>query len=208
MKLPEFAGINSCLPRDSNMRKSLVFPMVLPLGLMGICWCVVPAFSPAQAEMLQFSTPDGIKSWPKLPDIPDWHQDQESSLRLAANSLFPDGVDPATAAVTIQARGFPRRGNGTIASLSQIIADDRTAAPTGTQVKQLADVADKDGTLFNLYAFAPASGNPGSWKAVAYSEEGDYLLAFTLDARSQAAYEANLPVFTALIQKYARDIPW
>ena len=85
--------------------------------------------------MLQFSTPDGMKSWPKLPDIPDWHQDQESSLRLAANSLIPDGVDPATAEVTIQARGFARRGNGSVTSLSQMIERDRAAAASGTQVK-------------------------------------------------------------------------
>ena len=43
---------------------------------------------------------------------------------------------------------------------------------------------------------------------MAYSEEGDYLLAFTLSARSQAAYDKNFPVFTALIRKYAREIPW
>ena len=185
------------------MRQPLVFSLVL----IGIGCGVLPGFFPARAEMLQFSTPDGIKSWPKLPDIPDWHQDQESSLRLGANSLIPDGMDPANAEVTIQARGFARRGNGGTTSLSQIIDRDRAAA-TGAQVKQLADVADKDGTPFNLYAFAPAPGSAGAWKAVAYSEEGDYLLAFTLSARSQAAYDTNLPVFTALIQKYARDIPW
>jgi len=158
----------------------------------------------AQAEMLQFSTPDGIKSWPKLPDIPDWHQDQESSLRLAANSLIPDGMDPANAEVTIQARGFPRTGG--VISASQMVESDRAAAPAGTEVKQLSTVADKDGTPFNVYSFAPAGGS--GWKAVAYSEEGEYLLAFTLSARTKTAYESNLPVFVALIQKYAKDIPW
>jgi hypothetical protein len=175
-------------------------PRVSVLVLIGLCCCALPV----QAEMLEFPTPTGTKSWPKLPDIPDWHQDQESSLRLGANSLIPDGVDPATAEVTIQARGFSRRG--AVTGLSQIVENDRASAPAGTQIKQLADVADKDGTMFKLYAFAPAPGN--SWKAIAYSEEGDYLLAFTLNARTKAAYDANLPVFTGLIQKYARDIPW
>jgi len=171
------------------------------LILTGILLCAV-GHSSARAEMLQFSTPDGIKSWPKLPDIPDWHQDQESSLRLTANSLIPDGVDPATAEVTIQARGFSRINN----SLSQMLEHDRAAAPAGTQVKQLPDVADKDGTPFNLYSFAPPGA--GSWKAVAYSEEGDTLLAFTLSARSKAAYDSNFAVFVGLVQKYAKDIPW
>jgi hypothetical protein len=166
---------------------------------------------PVQAEMLQFATPDGVKSWPKLPDIPDWHQDQESSQKLGANSLIPDGMDPATAEVTIQARGFPRSGGGA-ASVTQMVESDRAGAPAGTEVKQLSDVADKDGTPFNLYSFAPANGpgnnSQGGWKAIAYSEEGEYLLAFTLSARSKAAFEGNLPVFVALIKKYAKDIPW
>ena len=156
----------------------------------------------AHAEMLQFATPDGMKSWPKLNDPPDWHQDQESSQRLNANSLIPDGVDPANPEVTIQARGFSRINN----SLSQMLEKDRAAAAAGTQVKQLPDVADKDGVAFNLYSFTPPGA--GNWKAVAYSEEGDTLLAFTFNARSQAAYETNFPVFVSVVQRYAKDIPW
>lgn len=169
--------------------------------LIGLLFYAVAGVCPARAEILQFSTPDGMKAWPKLPDIPEWHQDQESSLRLTANSLIPDGVDPATAPVTIQARGFSRANN----SLAQMLESDRAAAP-GAQVKKLPDVADKDGTPFNLYSFAPSGA--GNWKAIAYSEEGDTLLAFTLSARSQAAYDSNFPVFVSLIQKYAKDIPW
>jgi hypothetical protein len=169
--------------------------------VIGILLCAAMGNVPARAEMLQFSTPDGIRSWPKLNDPPDWHQDQESSLRLNANSLIPDGVDPTTAEATIQARGFPRINN----SLAQMLERDRTAAPSAS-VKQLQDVADKDGVAFNLYSFTPSGA--GSWKAVAYSEEGDTLLAFTLSARTQAAYESNLPIFVGLIKNYAKDIPW
>lgn len=156
--------------------------------------------------MLQFASPDGTKSWPKLPDIPDWHQDQELSMKLAANYLVPDGADPATSEGSIQARGYPR--SGPISSLSQLMDKDRAAAAPSTAVTKGPDVYDKDSTPFTMVAFAPANGQAGDWKAVAYSEEGDYLLAFTLDARSKAAYDSNLPVFTALIKKYAKDIPW
>ncbi len=178
-------------------------PRIIAVLLLG---AALLGAGPVHAEMLQFATPDGVKSWPKLPDIPDWHQDQESSQKLGANSLIPDGMDPATAEVTIQARGFPRSGGGAT-SVSQMAESDRAGAPAGTEVKQLSDVADKDGTPFNLYSFAPANGQ-GGWKAIAYSEEGEYLLAFTLSARSKAAFEGNLPVFVALVKKYAKDIPW
>ena len=162
--------------------------------------------SPAHAEMLQFASPDGTKSWPKLPDIPDWHQDQELSMKLAVNFLVPDGADPAATDVTIQARGYPRSGE--TGSLSQLIEKDRAAAPPTTEVTKRPDLYDKDSTPFTMVAFAPAAGQAGDWKAIAYSEEGEYLLAFTLDAKSKAAYDKSLPVFTALVQKYAKDIPW
>lgn len=163
---------------------------------IGLLLCIAGT---ARAEMLQFATPEGMRSWPKLNDPADWHQDQEASQRLNANFLIPDGVDPANAEVSIQARGFPRTNN----SLSNLLENDRAALP-GTEVKKLPDVADQDGVPFNVYSFAGA----GSWKAVGYSEEGDTLLAFTLSARSKAAYDSNFPVFESVIRKYAKDIPW
>jgi hypothetical protein len=162
--------------------------------------------SPACAEMLQFSGPDGTKSWPKLPDIPDWHQDQELSMKKNANFLVPDGADPATSDVTIQARGYPRSGD--TSSLSQLIDKDQAGAPSGTQVQKGPNLYDKDSTAFTLMTYMPAQGQNGEWKAIAYSEEGDYLLAFMLEAHSKAGFDKNLPVFNGLIQRYAKDIPW
>jgi hypothetical protein len=170
---------------------------------LGACLAALLGLSPARAEMLQFATPEGTKSWPKLETITDWHQDQEASLKLAANVIIPDGVDPATAEVKIEARGFPRTGG----SLSQLIDADRAANAGGTDQKQ-ADLFDKDATPFTIYTFAPATGGSGSWKTVGYSEEGDTLLAFTLTARSKAAHDKGLPVFADVIHKYAREIPW
>ena len=175
----------------------------LTSALLAACLVLAPGL--ARAEMLQFAGPDGTKSWPKLPDIADWHQDQELSMKLAANFLVPDGADPATSDVTIQARGYPRSGD--TASLSQLMDKDQAAAP-GAQITKRPDIYDKDSTPFTLVTFAPAAGQAGDWKAVAYSEEGEYLLAFTLIAHSKAAYDKNLPVFTGLVQKYAKDIPW
>jgi hypothetical protein len=174
--------------------------------LLGTCFAALLGAAPAGAEMLQVSTPDGTKSWPKLPDITDWHQDQELSVKRTANFLIPDGADPATSEVTIEARGYPR--NGDTGSLSQLMDKDRAAAPSGTDISKRPDLYDKDSTSFTVVAFAPAAGQAGDWKAVAYSEEGEYLLAFSLDAKSKAAYDKNLPVFTALVQHYAKDIPW
>ena len=66
---------------------------LLGMGFAALC------LAPAGAEMLQFPNPDdGMKSWPKLETIDEWHQDQDASMKLAANVIIPDGADPAPTA--------------------------------------------------------------------------------------------------------------
>ena len=94
------------------------------------------------------------------------------------------------------------------ASSGKHSATPANTAPLGKTRPIRAILFDKDGTPFTIYAFAPAHGSSGSWKTVGYSEEGGTLLAFTLTARSKAAHDQGLPVFTETIHKYAREIPW
>ena len=169
---------------------------LLGMGFAALC------LAPAGAEMLQFPNPDdGMKSWPKLETITDWHQDQDASMNQSANIIIPDGVDPATAEIKIEARGFPRNGR----TLSEFVAADQ-AANTGAAAQKQADIYDRDKQPFTIVTFAPATG--GGWKTVGYAEEGDILLAFTLNARSKSAHDKALPVFAEVIHKYAKDIPW
>src|SRR6185437_2159118 len=135
---------------------------------------------PARAEMLDFATPQGTKSWPKLPALADWHQDEQVSLSRGVNFLVPDGADTATAEMTISAEGVSRRTGP--ADVSALVERDKATTPNA-EVKQLQAVRDKDGVPFQLYAFAPPGGS-GRWQIIAYAEEGDYLLAFRLNASS------------------------
>ncbi len=165
-------------------------------------WCLIAlCLAPAGAEMLQFPAPDGTKSWPKLETIDEWHQDLESSMKLAANVIIPDGEDPATAEMKIETRGFPRNGR----SLAEFIAADQAANPGITAQKQ-ADIYDRDKIAFTVVTFAPATA--ANWKTVGYAEEGDILLAFTLIARSKTTHDKGLVTFADVIHKYAKDIPW
>ena len=176
-------------------QKASVLAVVTLVGAMAL---------PARAEMLDFATPQGTKSWPKLPTLTDWHQDEQVSLTRGVNFLVPDGSDTPTAEVTISAEGVSRQIGPT--EISALVERDK-AASVGAAVSTLPAVRDKDGVPFQLYAFAPAGGN-GRWQVVAYSEEGDYLLAFRLNATSKAAQDRAMPVFTGMIQKYAKEIPW
>ncbi len=159
---------------------------------------------PAQAEMLDFATPQGTKSWPKLPDLADWHQDEQVSLTRGVAFLVPDGADTPTAEATISAEGVSRQTGPS--EISALVERDK-AASADAAVSSLPAVNDKDGVAFQLYAFAPAGGN-GRWQVVAYSEEGNYLLAFRLNATSKAAQDKAMPVFTGMIRRYAKEIPW
>lgn len=172
--------------------------------LLSVMALVSAVAFPAKAEMLDFATPQGTKSWPKLPTLTDWHQDEQASLSRGVNFLVPDGVDTATADVTIEAQGVSRRTGPT--DVAALVERDKAATP-GATVQELPAVGDKDGVPFQLYAFAPADGS-GHWQVAAYSEEGDYLLAFRLNATSKAAQDRAMPAFTSMIQKYAKDIPW
>jgi hypothetical protein len=156
---------------------------------------------PARAEMLEFATPQGPRSWPKLPTLADWHQDEQVSLSRGVNFLVPDGSDTATAEMTISAEGIWRQTGPT--EVAALIERDKAAA--GVEIKQLATVRDKDGVPFLVYEFAPAGGRH---QVAAYSEEGNYLLAFRLSATSKAAQDRGMPVFTRMIQQYAKEIPW
>ena len=169
---------------------------LLGMGFAALC------LAPAGAEMLQFPNPDdGMKSWPKLETIDEWHQDQGASMKLAANVIIPDGADPATTTMKIEARGFPRQGR----SLAEFISADQ-AANLGATAQKQADVYDRDRLPFAVVTFAPATG--GNWKTVGYAEEGDILLAFTLVATSRDAHDKGMPIFADVIHKYAKEIPW
>ena len=173
-------------------------------GMLAIAILACALCLPAHAEMLEFATPQGVKSWPKLPTLADWHQDEQVSLNRGVNFLVPDGSDTATAEMTISAEGVSRQ-TGT-ADIPALMERDKTATAT-TEITSMPAVRDKDGVSFQLYAFAPGGGS-SRWQVVAYAEEGDYLLAFRLNASSTTALEKGLPIFTGMIQKYAKEIPW
>jgi hypothetical protein len=122
-------------------------------------------------------------------------------MRQGANVLVPDGYDHASAGAVMSAEGLSRQNVGQISTL---LDRDKAATP-GATITPLPELRDKDGVPFQLYSFARPDGR---WQVAAYSEEGEFLLTFRLTATSQTAGESALPIFTGMIGKYAKDIPW
>jgi hypothetical protein len=158
--------------------------------------------APVQAEMLEFPSPDGMKSWPKIATIRGWHQDPQASFANTANAIVADDDVYPDGNAIILARGFPRAGK----SLVQMIEADKAAKSDGTNAAKLPDLVDKDQVAFTVMAYTPAKD--GKFEAVAYREEGPVYLAFTLSAKNKAEYDKAWPFFVQTVESYAAMIPW
>jgi hypothetical protein len=168
---------------------------------------------PVHAEILKFAFPDekglNFKWWPKVPSLPGWHHDQGSSQKYAVNALAPDGNTFANAETVLLAKANYKPRSPAIKTVAQLIEDDRKntlEAVPGTRIAPLTDMKDMDGQVFVVRSFAPGKG-AGNWEAVAYGEEGDYFLTFTISSRTQQGYQKNFKSFEALVRSYAKKLP-
>lgn len=167
--------------------------------------------APAQGEILKFMTPSekglSAKWWPKLPALPGWHQDQGASEHYSVNALAPDGSTFARAEVVMMAKANYKPRQPKITTLAQLVEDDRKSTLSAlpeARITSLPDLRNADGKPLVVRGFAPGKDGKGNWEAVAYGEEGDFFLIFTLSARSQKAYQQNVKAFETLVARYAK----
>ena len=167
--------------------------------------------APAQGEILKFMIPSekglSAKWWPKVPALPGWHQDQGASEHFSLNALAPDGSTFARAEAVMMAKANYKPRQPKITTLAQLVEDDRKstlAVLPDARITALPDMKDADGKRLLVRAFAPGKDGKGNWEAVAYGEEGDFFLIFTLSARSQKSYQQNFKMFETLVARYAK----
>jgi len=73
------------------------------------------------------------------------------------------------------------------------------------RISDTPPIRTADGKPLRSLTFFPPDGK-GNWERVAYGEEGEYFLIFTLSARSLESYRASLPAFETLLAGY-RELP-
>jgi len=173
---------------------------------------------PAQAEIIRTAAPDCGRNqtclywWPKLPPVRGWHTDKAANLGYGENgmnSLVPNGATFADAdviiyaAATYKARYEAR--NPKTRSLAAFIKDDtasfRRERP-GIAIAEAEALTTADGQ--SLRSFTYFSPRDGAWERVAYGEEGDFYLVFTISAHTKAAYDKALPVYADLLRRYRK----
>lgn len=167
---------------------------------------------PARAEIEKTGEPceTGIclHWWPKLAPPKGWHQDRGSSLKYESNALAPDGSSFSDAEAVIYARALSKPGTPKTLSVAMLIEEDKSEVHSqdpDMAIKPVEAIVTADGR--KLPAFTFVSAVQDTWEQVAYGEEGEYYLIFTLSARNEAAYQRALPAYLKLVRSYREKPP-
>jgi hypothetical protein len=161
----------------------------------------------ADAEIFKLAVPSdqGMKFywWPVLPPISGWQHDEGASRAHSVNALVPTGQSFSSAPAVIYARALYKPRAPQTKSLDQLISDDRAefeARVQGVKIEELPSLHDGDGKPIRCLSFNPPG--KGNWESVAYSEEGDYYLLFTVSAQTKEALQDARPAFEKLVSQY------
>ena len=141
--------------------------------------------------------------WPELPKIRGWTHDEEASRGNGVNMLLPDGKTFSNAPAVMYARALYKARVPETKSLAQLIADDRAEFEKevpGIEVKEITPISDGDGKAHRCFAYSPPK--KGSWELVAYCEEGDFYLIFTVSGNTKAALTNATGDFARLLSGY------
>ncbi len=141
--------------------------------------------------------------WPKLPPLKGWHQDMDQSYHYGINALAPDGSSFAKAEAVIYPKASYKPRIPDTKTLETFIANDRKkfldAVPDIT-IKEVNGLISGDGEKFRSFTFFPKER--GNWEQVAYGEEGEYYLVFTLSSHSKEAFDRTQGAYRDLIAHY------
>ena len=165
---------------------------------------VVPA---VRAEIEKLAQPCDqkicFKWWPRLPELKGWHHDHDHSLHYDANALAPDGFTFADADAVIYARALYKPRTPEAKSLQMLIDADKAdfrGRDAKIKIEESKPISTADGQKLRTFEFIP--GRSGNWERVAYGEEGDFYLMFTVSARSQQAYKKAVVQYEDLLSRY------
>jgi hypothetical protein len=141
--------------------------------------------------------------WPKLPALEGWHQDEERSLAFGCNALAPDGSSFGDAETVMYAKALYKPRDPETKSLEALIEQDKQRFANevpGIEIAEAPSLTTADGRKLRSFTFFPKDEGP--WERVAYGEEGDFYLVFAVSSRSRKGYEAALPAYERLVERY------
>lgn len=165
---------------------------------------LLPAF--AQADILRLAIQQGnrveVYTWPLLPRVDGWHHDRDNSLHFRSNVQAPDGVDFVDAETVIYAKAIFKPSVPYLLDVDDLISNDRAQYSTGGEVRiaEAPPLATANGSRLRSLTFTPLG--EGLWEQVAYGEEGDFFLLFTISSRSKAGFDESRGAFESFVTNY------
>lgn len=163
----------------------------------------IPAVAEIEKKAIQSDNGFNFYWWPILPNIDGWYQDEGSSYQYSANTQAPDGKNFSNAESVIYAKALYKPRMPDTKSLEQFIKEDIeefNKSQGKMTIEKSEPIKTKDNNTLETYKFSPV--NEGNWERVAYGEEGDYYLVFTLSSRTEKGYRDTLPTFKEFIRNY------
>ena len=158
------------------------------------------------ADILRLAIQEGNKvevyTWPVLPKVDGWHHDRKHSLHFRSNAQAPDGYDFMDAETVIYAKAIFKPSVPYLFDVDDLISNDRAQYTTGANVRiaEAAPFATANGTELRSLTFTPVGD--GLWEQVAYGEEGEFFLLFTISSRTRAGFEKSWNAFESFVTNY------
>ncbi len=164
--------------------------------------------TPGGAEILKLAIQGdaGVQFywWPILPRVAGWYHDRDNSLFYGTNAQAPEGSSFTDAETVIYAKAIFKDKVPQIGDVDDLVGNDKALYQSegNVRVTEVEPLFTANGEAFPSCVFSPQG--KGNWEQVAYAEEGEFFLLFTLSSRSRAGFEQARDDFRAFIRGYRR----
>ncbi len=142
--------------------------------------------------------------WPVLPRVEGWYHDRQHSLFYGTNAQAPEHSNFADAETVIYAKAIFKSRVAQIGDVDDLLANDKALYQRegNVRVAEVEPLVTADGEAFRSCTFSPQG--KGNWEQVAYAEEGDFFLLFTLSSRTRDGFDRARADFREFIRGYRR----
>jgi len=169
---------------------------------------LLPCKAFAEIEKIAIPNDKGISFywWPKITPPQGWVQDKAYSYHYAVNAMTPEGYTFANAKTVMYAKANYKPRDPDIKSLEAFMERDKEiflSKMPNIRIIKTDSLHTADRKIFISYNFFPEKA--GNWEKVAYGEEGDFYIVFTISARSKEEFDSSESAFKALVENYTES---
>ncbi len=170
-----------------------------------VAFSAVSQISYGEIEKTAIPTDQGLKLfwWPKVNSPQGFAFDIDASHQTSTKMFVQQGRNFSNSETVIYAKAIYKPRMPEIKSLKELMDFDIAKFKGHDQSIKIAavpSIVDGDGKELRVLSYLPSV--EGNWESVAYIEEGEYYLLFTISSRSQKGFESSIPAFKAMIAGY------